>query len=116
MGRGDSAHIATTAWHEASHALAAMREGRTVGRVEIYPQMPDSGVTVHLPFRHRNRINPVLGPGNAKASWQDTLERKLGEARILLAGPLAKAKALGKRYALSAQILIRPSAEGSWPH
>jgi hypothetical protein len=96
MPRGDAVHVEATAWHEAGHALAAMREGRTVIGVEIFPQSPGSGVTVFFPFRRGNRFNPVVGPGNAKASWEDTLERKLAEARIVLAGPLAEAKALNQ--------------------
>ena len=38
----------------------------------------------------------MLGTGDAKASWRDTLDRNLAEVRILLAGPLAEAKALNQ--------------------
>lgn len=37
-----------------------------------------------------------MGAGDAKASWQDALNRKLAEVRILLAGSLAEAKALNQ--------------------
>ena len=63
---------------------------------EIFRSAPGSGRTVHYPFPRQNRFNPVLGLGDAKASWQDTLERRLAYVRILLAGPLAEAKALNQ--------------------
>ena len=96
MARGDNVHLAATAWHEAGHALAAMREGRTVILAEISRSAPGAGRTIHFPFASKNRFNPVLGPGNAKASWQDTLDRRLANVRILLAGPLAEAKAMNQ--------------------
>ena len=96
MAQGDSTHIAAAAWHEAGHALAAMREGRTVILAEICRHVPGSGRTVHFPFRRLNRFNPLLGTGDAKASWRDTLDRNLAEVRILLAGTLAEAKALNQ--------------------
>ena len=96
MIRGAGTHIQATAYHEAGHALAAMREGRPLVFVQIFPNSPGAGLTRHLIRRRRNPFNPALGPGDAQAAWQDTLSRYLTDIRILLAGPLAEARAFNK--------------------
>lgn len=94
--RGSRTHIGVAAWHEAGHALAAMREGRWVVAVEVCETVPGSGVTRQLVRRRRNRFNPALGPGNARASWEDSLSRSLSDLRVILAGPLAEARAINR--------------------
>ncbi len=88
--------VQVAAFHEAGHALAAMREGRPLLFVEIHPWHPGAGVTRQLVPRRRNRFNPALGRGAARAAWQDTLSRYLASIRVLLAGPLAEARAMNK--------------------
>lgn len=96
MRRGKRTHIGVAAWHEAGHALAAMREGRWVVAVEVSNALPGSGVTRQLVRRRRNRFNPAVGPGNARAAWEDTLAAYLADLRVTLAGPLAEAKAVNR--------------------
>ena len=96
MRRGKRTHIGVAAWHEAGHALAAMREGRWVVAVAVSNSLPGSGVTRQLVKRRRNRFNPVVGPGNARAAWEDTLAAYRAELRVSLAGPLAEAKAVNR--------------------
>ncbi len=96
MRRGQRTHIGVAAWHEAGHALAAMREGRWVVAVEVSESLPGSGMTRQLVKRRRNRFNPVIGAGHARAAWEDSLARHLADLRVLLAGPLAEAKAVNR--------------------
>lgn len=96
MPRGTNTYIGVAAWHEAGHALAAMREGRWVVAVEVSAAFPGNGVTRQLIRRRQNRFNPVTGRGNARAAWLDTLARYLAELRVALAGPLAEAKAINR--------------------
>lgn len=105
MPRGRKTYIGVAAWHEAGHALAAMREGRWVVAVEVSAAFPGNGVTRQLVRRRQNRFNPARGPGNANAAWLDTLARYLAEVRVALAGPLAEAKAANRPLrALGAQL------------
>ena len=96
MPRGTKTYIGVAAWHEAGHALAAMREGRWVVAVEVSAAIPGNGVTRQLVRRRQNRFNPVSGLGSARAAWLDTLDRYLAELRVALAGPLAEAKAINR--------------------
>lgn len=96
MSRGKRTHMGVAAWHEAGHALAAMREGRWVVAVEVSDALPGAGVTRQLVKRRRNRFNPAIGPGSARAAWEDSLARYLAELRVSLAGPLAEAKAINR--------------------
>ena len=73
-----------------------MREGRWLATVEVSTSRPGMGVTRQLVKRRRNRFNPALGRGNARAAWADTLARYLAGLRVTLAGPLAEAKALNR--------------------
>jgi hypothetical protein len=101
-------YISVAAWHEAGHALAAMREGRWVVAVEVSAALPGNGVTRQLVRRRPNRFNPMRGRGNARAAWLDTLERYLPEIRVALAGPLAEAKAVNRPLrALGAELDLR---------
>lgn len=96
MRRGKRTHISVAAWHEAGHALAAMREGRWVVAVEVSNSLPGAGVTRQLVKRRRNRFNPAAGPGDARAAWEDTLAAYLADLRVTLAGPLAEARAVNR--------------------
>ncbi|AKS43223.1 hypothetical protein [Wenzhouxiangella marina] len=93
---GPRTWITLTAWHEAGHALAAMREGRCVVGASVSFERPGFGTTRMVTQDRPNHFNPMASPGNARASWEDSLARYLSELRILLAGPLAEAKAVGK--------------------
>lgn len=105
MQRGRKTYIGVAAWHEAGHALAAMREGRWVVTVEVSAALPGSGVTRQFVRRRQNRFNPARGAGNARAAWLDTLSRYSAELRVALAGPLAEAKAINRPLrALGAQL------------
>lgn len=94
--QGAGTHVSVAAWHEAGHALAAMREGRWLVAVEVSERLPGAGVTRQLVKNRRNRFNPAIGPGNARASWEDSLSRYLSDVRVALAGPLAEAKAINR--------------------
>lgn len=50
-------------------------------------------VTAEMP---RNPFNPADGVGSARAAWHHSLATTTSEIRVLLAGPLSEAKALGK--------------------
>jgi len=96
MRRAFKTHLDVAACHEAGHALAALWQGLRVFKIEVYLGNPGAGLTFyHLPPR-RNPFDPTLGPGSARAAWQDTVSRTLREARVALAGPLAEARLLGK--------------------
>jgi hypothetical protein len=96
LTKGRRTHIGVAAWHEAGHALAAMREGHWVVAVEVSAYLPGAGITRQRVKRRPNRFNPVAGPGNARAAWEDTLAGYLAELRVTLAGPLAEAKAFNR--------------------
>ncbi len=95
MSSGKKLHINVAAYHEAGHALAALREGRQVSLVFAFHKYPGNGMCLYAP----KPINPhdlAFNPGTAKAAWNHTLEATCAEIRIALAGPLAEAKVLGK--------------------
>ncbi len=95
MSSGKKLHINVAAYHEAGHALAALREGRQVSLVFAFHKYPGNGMCLYAP----KPINPhdlAFNPGTAKAAWKHTLEATCAEIRIALAGPLAEAKVLGK--------------------
>ncbi len=96
MTGGAGTHIAVTAWHEAGHALACLREGRSFLSAHVSHSRPGNGVVHQLGVNRYSRYNPWGGRGGALASWKGTLDYSLAEVRILLAGPLAEAKVLNK--------------------
>lgn len=91
---GDKAHIDVTAYHEAGHAVAALRAGRQIHKVIVSKTQPGNGLTYHNPPL-RNPFQLSTGDGNAMAALQYTYRTTCDEMRILLAGPLAEAKASG---------------------
>jgi len=88
-------HISIAAFHEAGHALAALREGRQVFGLRVSTENPGNGICVHA-RKQRNQYDLAENPGSAKAAWLHTLKTTCSDIRICLAGPLAEAKALGK--------------------
>jgi len=88
-------HINIAAFHEAGHALAALREGRQVFGLRVSTQNPGNGVCIHA-RKQRNQYDLAENPGSANAAWLHTLKTTCSDIRICLAGPLAEAKALGK--------------------
>ena len=92
---GNQTRIKLTAYHEAGHAMAALREGIQVNRVVAYRGIPGKGVCT-FNIRQKNPYDVESSPGSAIASWAYTLETTRSDIRIFLAGPLAHAKILGK--------------------
>lgn len=82
------------AYHEAGHALAALREGRRVAGVLISRTLPGNGFC-WCARKPRNPYPIDLNAGSAKAAWLHTVETTCADIRIALAGPIAEAKALG---------------------
>ena len=94
--RGANAHIIATAYHEAGHALAALREGVPVQFAQVSRRVPGAGrVRLGPRINARNPFDPSASPGAAKSAWEISLQRCLVDIRIKLAGPLAEAKYLG---------------------
>jgi len=87
-------YISIAAFHEAGHALAALREGRQVFGLRVSTENPDDGVCIHA-RKQRNQYDLAENSGSAKAAWLHTLNTTHSDIRIFLAGPLAEAKALG---------------------
>jgi hypothetical protein len=94
--RGRQVLLTATAWHEAGHALAAMREGCPIKRVLIHHDQPGSGLTQYQLDRPRQRFCPKTSHGNARAAWEEAVADHLSVLRVLIAGPLAEARKLGK--------------------
>ncbi len=88
--------LTATAWHEAGHALAALREGFPIRQVSIDKRRPGVGLTVCRPNSPPTRYDPRRGRGTAQAAWQDAVDFHLSRLRFTLAGPLAEARKLGK--------------------
>lgn len=85
-----------TAYHEAGHALAALREGRRVEEVRLSSSCPDSGLTV-LDRGSDQRLFRSRDPdGDLIPRWHEMLQDRLADIRVSLAGPLAEAKLLNK--------------------
>lgn len=95
--RGAHAHIKVAAYHEAGHALAAIREGFRVELAQISRRAPGVGrVFIINKSSDRNPFIPSAGAGAARAAWEVSLQRRLPSIRINLAGPLAEARFLGQ--------------------
>lgn len=95
MATSPEIHSIITAYHEAAHAMVAMRYGREVLAALVRPKDPQSGLTI---ISHR-RSRPTLGdlsPNEIHRAWTESLEYHSNHIRILLAGPLAEAKLLKK--------------------
>ena len=93
---GTDVLLKMTAWHEAGHALAAMREGRPLQSVLIERKRPGCGFTQFEPDIWRQQYRPEKSHGNARAAWEEALANHLSRLRITLAGPLAEARKLGQ--------------------
>ena len=89
---GEQTHKLATAYHEAGHALGALKVGRYVTRVVVSTASPGTGF---VQFRKgaRNPFYLCAGPGSARAAWDHTYNSIVNEIFVLLAGPLAEAKA-----------------------
>jgi hypothetical protein len=94
--KGRLTHIQATAFHEAGHAVMALYVGRQVAWVSVCGKYPGNGLCAHRPGGKPGSYAPWGGRGSAQAAWLESLERIKADMRILLAGPLAEAKALGK--------------------
>lgn len=96
MSRGSQTKIWATAYHEAGHALAALREGREVTEVRLYPDCPDNGLTAWNRGSSRRLFRSSDPGGDFIPEWHELLQERLADIRISLAGPLAEAKLLNK--------------------
>lgn len=85
-----------TAYHEAGHALAALREGREVTEVRLYPECPESGLTAWNRGSSERLFRSSDPDGDLIPEWHELLQERLSDIRISLAGPLAEAKLLNK--------------------
>jgi hypothetical protein len=90
--KGRQTHIDVTAYHEAGHALAALKIGRYVPKVMVDATNPGEGFTVHW---HRP-ANPFDFVRNPDFAWRHTYQTTLDSMFISLAGPIAEAKLLHK--------------------
>jgi hypothetical protein len=88
-----------TAYHEAGHALAALKEGKEPKEVVLHPVDPETGICI-LRGELKNPYDASLSRGDAAAAWQHTYKSSCADIRIGLAGPLAGAKALGKSFSV----------------
>jgi len=92
---GKSTNLKIAAYHEAGHAIAALREGRLVSRIEISDEVPGNGRCTYA-RRRQNPYDLSINRGTARAAWLYTLDTICSEVRVSLAGPLAEAKVLSK--------------------
>jgi hypothetical protein len=90
--KGADTHIAITAYHEAGHAIAALKCGREVITVSVSRDKPGNGLTVHW----RPRRNPYDIIQQPDLTWQHTRESLLDDIFITLAGPVTEARKLGR--------------------
>ncbi len=74
----------------------ALYVGRQVARVSVCDTYPGNGRCTHRVGSKPGSYAPWGGRGSAHAAWLESLERIKADMRILLAGPLAEARALGK--------------------
>lgn len=91
----DRVHFDVTACHEAGHLVSALHEGFTVEKAIASRSMPGSGAVHHSVADRPTRFDPSLGAGNARVAWWESVTRTRRRMRVLLAGPLAEAKAMG---------------------
>lgn len=94
--QGHQVLLTTTAWHEAGHALAALREGWSIQSVEIHRGRPGNGLMRSESVWPAIHYHPSRSHGNARAVWVEEVNRHLSRLRVILAGPLAEAKKLAK--------------------
>jgi len=91
----DQIHFSVTCCHEAGHLVSALHEGFTVEKAIVFRSMPGTGVVRHSVADRPTRFDPALGSGNARLAWWESVTRTRQRMRVLLAGPLAEAKATG---------------------
>ena len=90
--RRDIVDSQLAAYHEASHAVIGLWLRRKVRRVEIDPLRPGNGQVLFerwslLDIEPKDKTSALL-------VWNHALSNAKGQAKILLAGPLAEAKLL----------------------
>lgn len=93
---GRRAYISVTAYHEAGHAIAGLWQGIWVEKIDVYHHTPGNGQTTFDYSGLVNPFDPNSSPGIALVAWQTEYDMTLRLMRVLLAGPLAEAKFLGK--------------------
>lgn len=93
---GSRTHIHIACYHEAGHAVAAILEQRQVELVEVDYKRPGNGRVRYSRPPLAYALNPCHNRGTARAAWETALATGLSDIRILLAGPLAEAKAIGQ--------------------
>ena len=87
-------HALATAFHEAGHALAALKKHRRVFNIEVNAQDQRNGAT-YMAHAAKNPFDLAGNAGTAQQAWQFSYQASVDELFILLAGPMAEAKLLG---------------------
>ncbi len=94
---GSAVHIDITAYHEAGHAVCALWHKRYVEFVSVSYRSPGAGLMWYSACsQQHNPFNPWVSSESARAGWDIAVTKLQQDMRILLAGPLAEAKAVGK--------------------
>lgn len=95
-GPGLPALVQIAGYHEAGHALACLWQGFWVETIAVYRHTPGAGTTHFRLTDLENPHDPASGPGIAKVAWQVEYHNARRLMRVMLAGPLAEAKAVGR--------------------
>lgn len=90
--RGAKTQISVTAYHEAGHALAALYHGFQVESIKVNTSNPTSGLTQS----NHSFKNPYKWKSQPELAWSYLENYIRAEIFVLLAGPVAEAKALNK--------------------
>jgi hypothetical protein len=93
--RGYPAHVKATAYHEAGHAIAALKMKRFVHRLAVDHNNPGRGVTWYNSAAD-NPYNIASLSDNSQLAWKYTYDTTLDDIFILLAGPMAESKLLAR--------------------
>jgi hypothetical protein len=95
MMKGSRTHIQATAYHEAGHAVAALKVNRYVVKIIVDHQNPGNGrMGYRIPAK--NPFNIGDGAGNARAAWNYTYQMAIDSIFVSLAGPMAESRLLRK--------------------
>lgn len=93
LGMSPLVHIA--GYHEAGHALACLWQKFWVERIDVFRHTPGAGVTRFHLSDLLNPYDPDVNPACALVAWQIEYNNAKRLMRVMLAGPLAEAKATG---------------------
>jgi hypothetical protein len=83
-----------TAYHEAGHALAALKKHRHVSLIKVSSHDQRNGAT-YMADAGKNPFDLAGNAGTAQQAWQFSYQVSVDDMFIFLAGPMAEAKLLG---------------------